>query len=188
MFSLSTPWSTQEGWGRGMAPFILINKLDGAKRATGSRETNSPPSTERVRKSSTGQHPEIVKPVRIPGDYILQWHLPHVDPPYGNWCISPFWRLQFWGGFHIFFLNSVHPIPEPLTSYPVLPSTPRPPLSPLHILQLAISYATHNSEPSFAKCACFATPSPDCWSVGYGHGPPPPPLFQSTVSSGSLFH
>jgi len=47
-----------------MAPFILINKLNGAKRSTGSRETNSPPFTERVHKSSTGQHPEIVKPVR----------------------------------------------------------------------------------------------------------------------------
>ena len=86
--------------------------------------------------------------------------------------VSPFWRLQFSGGSYIFFFNLCTPYLNSLQSiftlYPLLPSHPRQDLQslPFHILQLEVSYASHKYEPSFARCACFATPSPDSWSAG----------------------
>jgi len=37
-----------------------------------------------------------VSGIQIPGD-LVRWCLVFVDPKYGTCCISPFWRLEFWG-------------------------------------------------------------------------------------------
>ena len=45
----------------------------------------------------------------------LQWHLIFVDPQYGTSFVSPFWSLQFWGGFKILG-KYVHPWNKPPNS------------------------------------------------------------------------
>jgi hypothetical protein len=147
-----------------MAPFILINKLNGTERPIGNRETNSPPFTERVQNDPAldNIHRQLnhvrTNPKRLHFAVVSDTRGSSVRKLLHGILLTPtiLRRVPH------FFFKSVHPIPEPLTSYPVLPSTPRPPLCPLHILQLAASYAAHNSEQSSAKRACFATPSPDC--------------------------
>jgi hypothetical protein len=43
----------------------------------------------------------------------VRWHLIFVGHQYGTCFVSPFWRLEFWAGFWIFFGKIYEPLCKP---------------------------------------------------------------------------